>query len=141
MFLRSHQNFQQIQLTQDLLRGPCRVDSTGPCLLEKQEGDIRQTLWNATDRRKLAFAKGFFYCRAFWVFLCEEFETKPAPLQKKTCGSDRIFTKVIGSIALPSDFEDSGVLNRFSFSRKMDHHPWLKIAPPISAAGPSASKK
>ena len=29
------------------------------------------------------------------------------------------------------DFEDSGVLNRSSFSRKIQH-PWLQIAPPIS---------
>ena len=31
---------------------------------------------------------------------------------------------------IPSDFEDSGVLNYSSF-RKI-HHPWLQIAPPIS---------
>ena len=32
---------------------------------------------------------------------------------------------------LPCDFENSGVLNRSSFSRKI-HHAWLQIAPSIS---------
>ena len=34
---------------------------------------------------------------------------------------------------LPCDFDDSGVLKRSWFSRKLYiHHPWLQIAPPIS---------
>jgi len=37
----------------------------------------------------------------------------------------------IGLLYLPCDFEDSGVLNSSSFSRKI-HHPYLQIPLPIS---------
>lgn len=58
-------NYDTIRPTKDPLKGSQKVDSS--CcesrLLEKQEGDIRQTLWNATDRRKLAFAKSLIFPR------------------------------------------------------------------------------
>ena len=37
----------------------------------------------------------------------------------------------IGQFHLPCEFEDSGVPNSSSFSRRI-HHPWLQIAHPIS---------
>ena len=40
--------------------------------------------------------------------------------------------KKAASTKLVCDFEDSEVLNRSSFSRKMDHHPWPLRSPNIT---------
>ena len=141
MFLRSHQNFQQIQLTQDLLRGPkswlCRALPSRKAR-RGYPTDSLECNWSP----QIGLREGFLLPRK--RRLCEEFETKPPPSKIKRVDRIEYLQRPLVhscSFALPSDFEDSGVLNRSSFSRKMDHHPWLKIAPPISVAGPSASKK